>query len=423
MTMALTSIICLLGGARKAEASIFFDFPDNYSMISNLADKAGEFKGVNLSEYNVLQGGCTDGKGYAYYAIQRQSGGEITSNRLVKIRMSDWSIVDVSEDDVNSNNPYHHANDLTYNSEMDRLIITHTDVGYKNVISVIKTDLTWEKDIVIQSNICSIRYNAKQNAYVVGLCYNGYYRFAILNSFFDLVAGPDPSVPGGPFYIDPENYTDYKINCQGVDCDDNYIYFIQSEKRLKASSLNYIVVFDWDGNYVESIKIDLANSDKRFNKFEGENIFHVGKNFYIAYNCFKTKDGSHTQVVYHTIIQPITYTVKYDANNGIGTMKPTIINYSTSKALSKNKFKNYRYAFGGWCAFRISDSKWLYTNKYGNSEWYTSGMQPEGYYIKILVDGAMISKASTLDGDSIIMYANWVPFSYSSFYEANNEME
>ena len=58
-----------------------------------------------------------------------------------------------------------------------------------------------------------------------------------------------------------------------MECDSNYIYFIQSVPNL---SVNYLIVYDWDGNFIKMVQLSIYG--------ESENIFTDGNVFYIGVN-------------------------------------------------------------------------------------------------------------------------------------------
>ena len=110
--------------------------------------------------------------------------------------------------------------------------------------------------------------------------------------------------------------------------------------------------------------------------------------------------------IFYAIWEPITYTVRYDANGGSGSMSDTTVTFGTSTALRTNSFTRSGYEFAGWYAYRTSDSKWYYTNG-TDSAWYTEGGQPSGYYKSTYTNGVSVAKTSAVDGDVVIMYAQW----------------
>ena len=103
---------------------------------------------------------------------------------------------------------------------------------------------------------------------------------------------------------------------------------------------------------------------------------------------------------------PSTYTVRYDAKGGTGSMADTQVTYGTSTALRANAFVRPGYSFIGWHAYRTANNQWYYTNSssYG---WYTEGSQPAGYYKAIYADQTSVAKTTGTDGDVVVLYAQW----------------
>ena len=112
-------------------------------------------------------------------------------------------------------------------------------------------------------------------------------------------------------------------------------------------------------------------------------------------------------VVMYAQWEPSTYTVRYDANGGTGTMEDTVVTYGVSAKLRPLAFTRENYTFTGWNAYRTTNGQWNYTNGNGGSGWYAEGSQPEGYYKATYNDQHSVSKTSGIDGDLVIMYAQW----------------
>lgn len=59
----------------------------------------------------------------------------------------------------------------------------------------------------------------------------------------------------------------------------------------------------------------------------------------------------------YAIWKPISWTVKYDANGGSGTMADTTHTYNAHIPISNNQFNKAGYTFDGWQASRIRNGK------------------------------------------------------------------
>ncbi|MCQ2355074.1 MAG: InlB B-repeat-containing protein, partial [Clostridia bacterium] len=113
-----------------------------------------------------------------------------------------------------------------------------------------------------------------------------------------------------------------------------------------------------------------------------------------------------------------TFTARYDANGGTGTMEDTIVTYGTSTALRANTFTRTGYDFAGWYRYRTSDNKWHYSNG-TTSAWYVEGTQPDGYTKLVLSDKSKVSMTSSVDKDVCIFYAAWEANNYTVEFNAN----
>lgn len=204
---------------------------------------------MKYNHYRVQQGSCTDGT-YGYFVLESQTDYKCC---IMKVNLADWTVVE-SKYFIDID----HGNDLTYNSKTNQIIAIHNKPNY-NMISFIDPDtLEVVETKKLDIRMYCIAYSEERDQYVVGL--SGGYQHVILDSEFnvlDFVMGLDTGLVK-----------------QGVDCDDKYIYFPQCAEN---NSANQIVVYDWDGNFVNTIKISAFQ--------EVESLFHVGDDFYIAFNA------------------------------------------------------------------------------------------------------------------------------------------
>jgi uncharacterized repeat protein (TIGR02543 family) len=90
----------------------------------------------------------------------------------------------------------------------------------------------------------------------------------------------------------------------------------------------------------------------------------------------------------------ISYTVKYNANGGSGTMPPSAHTYDESKNLSANAFTRSGYSFERWT-----------TESDGSGTQYA--------------DGASVLNLSSTGGAEINLYARWTGISYTVAYNAS----
>lgn len=202
--------------------------------------------------FKVLQGGCTNGE-YYYCMLENQSVNPRQS-KIVKIDTKTWTIVEKS-DILNTD----HSNDMTYNSKTNELIVVHNAPNYRS-ISIIDADtLKFSRLVTLPVNIYAIAYDEFNDRYVVGLSYT--YDYAYLDNEFKVTK----TIAG-------KNTGNTK---QGVDCDDEYIYFVM----YKTNTIN---VYNWAGDYVTEIPLAITTD-------EPENIFHIGNVVYVT--CYVSGNG------------------------------------------------------------------------------------------------------------------------------------
>lgn len=101
-----------------------------------------------------------------------------------------------------------------------------------------------------------------------------------------------------------------------------------------------------------------------------------------------------------------TFDIVYNANGGSGNMDNTTVIYNNTTPLSANKFTFSGAEFAGWCAYRESDERWYYTNG-TTKKWFKDSEVQPGYKKYVYRDLQTLSKTSSVDDDTVIMYAQW----------------
>ncbi|MCQ2453391.1 MAG: hypothetical protein MJ136_02265 [Clostridia bacterium] len=249
--ISLLLVLLLLCPAVLAEDTLFGVIePDvNYkiTLTRKAVLKGGDtFKTMN---YHVQQGSATDGT-YAYFVLedQHQSLGSIW-----KVDMSTWKVVDTMYD-----LPIDHGNDMTYNPGKHQLVVVNNKPHYNTLTFIDPDTLTIIETKKLTADMYAIAYNPASDRYVIGL--SGSWNFMITDGEFNvqhLCIGKDTGLVK-----------------QGVECDDSYIYFPQCKSD---NSINQLVVYDWEGNYVNTIRVSAYQ--------EIESLFHNENGTYIAFNA------------------------------------------------------------------------------------------------------------------------------------------
>ena len=351
----ITANLCAAG---TSAASEFFSKVDMLHIESHLEDDAGLGSGA------TVQGACVDGD-YAYFAFMN---GSVCN--IAKFDAHSWEYIE-KEKIINMG----HSNDMTYNPDKDYLVVAN-NAPYYDVITLVDPDtLKPIKDVEIDEDIYSIAYNAERKCYVVGL--SGTYDFALLDSDFEVTEKFDGVNTG---------YTR-----QGCDCDDDYIYFVQSGKK------NLLVVYDYSGDHIADIP--MTDTD------EVENIFHIGSAFYTSLYY----RGNTLYRIGFNGASSISYKVSYDPGSGEGEMKSTTVEYGESTELSECTFTKEGYIFAGWRAQRTSDGKYIgYRNGSSEYEWLD---EDEVFDYLLYDDEEPI--ATTVKYGNVKLTAQWIAKEYA----------
>lgn len=107
-----------------------------------------------------------------------------------------------------------------------------------------------------------------------------------------------------------------------------------------------------------------------------------------------TNSSSPTTVTYYAIFTPNTYTVKFNANTGSGSMNNMTFTYDVSKNLTANAFSKTGYTFSGWN-----------TQDNGKGKSYS--------------DGQSVSNLTTENGGTVTLYAQWTANTYYVAFNGN----
>ena len=269
--------------------------------VTNIRDIAG-FK---LNTFDTLQGGCTDGKGYAYFAFSRRSDDKV---RIVKLKMTadpknpknvKYKLVKTSKVLTG----IRHGNDMAYISDpsgkrKDMILINtaRTDEIHPCYIGFIDPATLSEKgggvfrywsdlskcDTRAYPSDTKVADKKRKTMEDLVADHHGYSNLAYsperdliiaeLKTDRDFVIlKPEWNSDGTLRKVTLLRYIrQNKINAtsQGIDCDKDYIYTGWSALSGVLDK-NIIQVYDWEGRHIGSRDVTYA--------YELENIFHTGK--------------------------------------------------------------------------------------------------------------------------------------------------
>ena len=199
-----------------------------------------------VGDCRVGQGACSDGT-YAYLCMRN---GDDTATVISKHDLKTGERVAVSgELDLG------HANDATFDTKNNRIVVAHgTSQG--RIVSFVNPDtLELIEHINIPAAAGAISYNAERDCYATS---SGGKTLNILSADFTIVKQYTRT--------DNAGYT-----AQGMGSDNDYLYFPMSGKTD-----NILVVYNWNGQYVTTIRIPMAE--------ESESLFWVNGEYYVAYH-------------------------------------------------------------------------------------------------------------------------------------------
>ena len=230
-----------------------------------------------------------------------------------------------------------HGNDITYNADINRLVVVHYSPSpYRvSVINPSSLKIEYNKDIKVPSKLegassktlkgikgyTAIAYSSQRHEYVI--------RLKQSHNYMLLDANMTPIR-----YVKVNKYN--RDTNQGIDADGNYIYDLQSYSGVR----NTITVYDWDGHYLYKVYIPVY--------YEIESMFHAGTSFYAGFY------RSYNKVYYQT-----KYRTKYKTKTVYKTKK-----VKWKKVRGKWKYKTkcvYKTKKVRWKKVR---GKWKYKTKY-----------------------------------------------------------
>lgn len=193
----------------------------------------------------VAQGAAGDGT-YVYFVLRNGSDSEAM---VFKYELASGK--QVAKSAVFNGG---HCNDITLNTRNSTIYVAHGSAAPKLLTPVSAKDLSVGLSKTISTGIGALSYNAARNCYAVS---QGGTKLSICDHNFAVVNNYGRT--------DDTGYT-----AQGMGSDDYYIYF-----PMSSSADNILVVYDWNGKFVTTLKIKLS--------MESESMFYAGGNYYVNF--------------------------------------------------------------------------------------------------------------------------------------------
>lgn len=214
--------------------------------LTPTADYAEILHSPKQGQYSISQGAASDGT-YVYIALRNSDD---TGVVIVKHRLDDGSFVAVS--------PVlqlGHANDMTYNTEKNLLVVAHGQKQGKILTLVNPDTLEFIEDVNIEKGSGAITYNPVTNSYAIS---QGGKSLHMLDADLQYVTSYERTKLSGS-------------TAQGMGSDESYIYF-----PMSGSGQNILDTFDWDGNRICQVILPTPH--------ESESLFYVNGRHFVSFN-------------------------------------------------------------------------------------------------------------------------------------------
>lgn len=231
-------------------SEVFLSFESGKNIDVTLVEKLSFPKKIDGQNWN-MQGGDTDGK-YGYYALNDGGDEGESLTCIYKIDFETWEIIAISDPIFCG-----HANDVTYIADTNQLAVTWCEDPIENATLINAETLEYIDTITYPYPQAMMDYSPILKQYVMG------------------------GVGKQPWTICDQNYTyvgsveqDLKFAVQGIECDDKFIYNIQSP--ISGGDKGYLFVYNWEGERLHLITFDI--------EYECENISVYGNKLILAVN-------------------------------------------------------------------------------------------------------------------------------------------
>lgn len=176
----------------------------------------------------------------------------------------------------------------------------------------------------------------------------------------------------------------------------------EHELISKWNLIDYNISYNLDGGTLENpiLTYNVEMEDFRITNPIKKGYTFVGWNINESSNLENNlviKQGTTGNIELKANYVPISYSIVYDANGGIGKMENTKASYNQDVRLSSNNFEYAGKKFIGWSFSKNSNV--------------------------IFKDGDLINSLSSIDESVVVLYAKWETIYYNvTYYDWNNEI-
>ncbi len=266
------------------------ELPNVYDAAGCEVRLVGFQQAGTVNDCGTMQGGATDGE-YIYFACTKW----VSDKEQTKIFKYTVAGEKVMESSPFPRSKIGHANDMTYNANTKKLVVSIWDkstTGTSGVkdklmivdpVTLVSERIVTTSDHTSTSNVC---YNAASDQYVInGRLYDS--NFVYQKMLFDNTTVNTRLGISGELGIKYDGKSTIILN-QGTECDASYIYVMRVVFR--QTGYNVIGVYDWSGNYVGAYRINLND--------EGENMMSVNGQLYMGINEGGMSSGGDYRIDY-----------------------------------------------------------------------------------------------------------------------------
>jgi hypothetical protein len=197
-------------------------------------------------QYSISQGAASDGT-FVYIALRNSDDSGAV---IVKHRLDDGSFV--------AKSPVlqlGHANDMTFNTEKNLLVVAHGQKEGKIITLVNPETLEFIENVDIEKGAGAITYNPATGSYAIS---QGGKSLHMLDADLTYITSHERTKLDG--------YT-----AQGMGSDEKYIYF-----PMSGAGQNILDTFDWDGNRICQVILPTPH--------ESESLFYVNGRHFVSFN-------------------------------------------------------------------------------------------------------------------------------------------
>lgn len=279
----------LLGGyvQNSMKNNVEPSFSNN--LIAERIISNGECDGKTQTLFSV-EGGCTDGQ-YLYYALASNGRKYV---QIVKYDLSTNKIIQTTNViKISDSNYWNEDYNMFYQNGYVYLLVKQTDV-IKVFNSATLEAVENAEEFVFKNNgtkmkeIFSVGYSVEKNQYALAINNKLYITDKDKNVINNIALKAEHTKD---FFKDFEKNPDIDASFQTLYADNEYIYAIFNHDGWLAGEIQ---IFDWKGNKIKTVTIDLTINDKlqlAKGSYNVQNMIHINGKLYLGVLAYGGNTG------------------------------------------------------------------------------------------------------------------------------------